>query len=249
MRHYRCPTCQQQWDLEESTVLAHGATLVCPACSSPLTATSAVAATPEEPETAVSWLGERFLGAPMADSLYAAVARFVLVGAVAWASIPLFSLPMKRLDDHYWWLDRVNLVFHEAGHWIFGVFGSDFLHSLGGTLGQLLMPLILAIAFFVKNRDCFATALGTWWVGENLVDISVYVNDARSLSLTLIGGKTGKEVHGHDWEYMLTELGLINQDIYIARGVLLAGRIIMALGLLWMLAVIARSLALKLAKH
>ena len=40
---------------------------------------------------------------------------------------------------------NVNLVFHEAGHWIFGVFGNDTLSILGGSLNQVLIPLVVTL--------------------------------------------------------------------------------------------------------
>jgi len=44
----------------------------------------------------------------------------------------------------------IDLVFHEAGHVIFGFFG-EFLAVLGGSLTQVLMPLIATVAFL---RTC-----------------------------------------------------------------------------------------------
>ena len=44
-----------------------------------------------------------------------------------------------------------------------------------------------------------------WWAGENMMDVAIYINDARALQLTLIGGQTGAEVEGHDWEHILID--------------------------------------------
>ena len=33
----------------------------------------------------------------------------------------------------------------------------------------------------------------------------------------LLGGKTGAEVEGHDWEFILTQLGLVHLDQAIGR--------------------------------
>jgi hypothetical protein len=27
-----------------------------------------------------------------------------------------------------------------------------------------------------------------WWTGQNLMDVAIYINDARALQLTLVGG-------------------------------------------------------------
>ncbi len=83
------------------------------------------------------------------------------------------------------------------------------------------------------GHDAFAGALCLWLAGPSLVDVAPYINDARSLQLTLLGGGTGREDEGHDWEFILTQLNLLRQDIYISRWVLSAGRWLMSLSLLW----------------
>ena len=99
-----------------------------------------------------------------------------------------------------------DLVFHEAGHVIFAPFGR-FMSVFGGSLLQVLVPVIAAIAF-VRQEEPFSAAVCTWWAGQNLVDLAPYIADARSLRLTLIGGRTGAEVEGHDWEFLLNQLGV-----------------------------------------
>lgn len=37
-------------------------------------------------------------------------------------------------------------------------------------------------------------------MGQSLTDVAPYINDARALQLVLLGGRTGAEVEGHDWE-------------------------------------------------
>ncbi|MGV3520611.1 hypothetical protein [Luteitalea sp.] len=51
-----------------------------------------------------------------------------------------------------------------------------------------------------------------WWTGQNLLDVALYVNDARALTLVLLGGRTGAEVEGHDWAFILGRLGLLAHD-------------------------------------
>ena len=106
-----------------------------------------------------------------------------------------------------------DLVFHEAGHVLFGFFGR-FLTVLGGSLFQVVFPLVFAVAF-LRQKNPFAAAVCTWWAGQNLVDVAPYIADARALQLTLIGGRTGAEVEGHDWEYILTTLGWTHLDVTI----------------------------------
>lgn len=103
-----------------------------------------------------------------------------------------------------------NLVFHEAGHVLFSLFGR-FATVLGGSLLQCLVPLVLAGAF-LRQREPFGAVVCTWWAGQNLLDLAPYIADARSLQLVLLGGRTGAEVEGHDWEFLLTELGWLHLD-------------------------------------
>ena len=114
-------------------------------------------------------------------------------------------------------LHLVNLAFHEAGHVIFGLFGR-FIMSLGGSLGQILMPCICLCALLFKTRDAFGASVALWWVGQNFMDIAPYINDARARQLMLLGGVTGRDAaYGyHDWEYILNETGLLRYDHALA---------------------------------
>ncbi|MFN7957178.1 MAG: hypothetical protein U0P46_02460 [Holophagaceae bacterium] len=119
-------------------------------------------------------------------------------------------------------LDGVNLLFHEAGHPLFGIFGWETLAILGGTLMQLLVPGVVAASFWLRRDACGAAVAGVW-VGENLLNIARYVADARAQALPLVGGGE------HDWTALLTQWGCLAQDLRIAQ-------VIRALGWLGMLA-------------
>lgn len=124
-----------------------------------------------------------------------------------------------------------NLVFHEAGHVILGIFGR-FVGVLGGSLFQFAVPLILAGAF-LRQGEVFGAAVCTWWAGQNLVDVAPYIADARALQLVLLGGQTGAEVEGHDWEYLLTQLNLLHRDRTLGLAAHWVGLAMMAGALLW----------------
>lgn len=129
-------------------------------------------------------------------------------------------------------LHLVNLPFHEAGHVFFSPFGR-FMMVLGGTLGQLLMPLICAGTLLLKTRDAFAASVALWWTAENFMDIAPYINDARALELILLGGVTGQEVEGHDWEYLLGSLGWLRYDHALAHLAQWVGITLMITALFW----------------
>ena len=129
-------------------------------------------------------------------------------------------------------LHLINLPFHEAGHVIFTPFGR-FMAILGGSLGQILMPMICLGAFLVKTRDPFGGSVALWWTAESLMDIAPYINDARALDLMLIGGVTGKETDGHDWNNILTMLGLLEWDHRLAHIAYNFGILLMLASVLW----------------
>jgi hypothetical protein len=161
------------------------------------------------------------------------IAKLVFIFAILAYSWKLFFMVPRDVSDAYRFIHLVNLVFHEAGHAIFSFLPGRQIMVLGGSLMQCLVPLTLAIAFLLKQRDSFSAGICLWWFGENLADCSPYINDARMLALTLLGGGTGAEQEGHDWEYLLTQWNLLDYDVHIAWWVLKVGKIFMIAGLVW----------------
>jgi hypothetical protein len=140
--------------------------------------------------------------------------------------------PIKSNTVGESFIHLVNLPFHEAGHILFGFFGR-FVGVLGGSLMQLLIPVVVLSAF-VYRRNVFGGAVGLWWLGENLLDLAPYIDDARTGQLMLLGGVTGSEVEDyHDWEVILRDLRWLRYDhtlAGIAHGV---GTILILLSFAW----------------
>jgi hypothetical protein len=107
--------------------------------------------------------------------------------------------------------------------------------SLGGTLGQLLIPLICLLVFLIKYENTFGASVSLWWLGESLMDIAPYINDARSQELVLLGGITGREAdYGtHDWEFILNEIGWLRYDHTLACMAHYFGIVLMLLSFGW----------------
>lgn len=143
------------------------------------------------------------------------IGRVIGIAALLRWTIIFLVWPMRQDTIGASFLHLVSLPFHEAGHILFSPFG-DFMTVLGGSLAQVLVPAICAIAFLTTSFDPFAAALCVWWTGENLLDVAIYIDDARSLNLVLLGGHTGAEVEGHDWEHILQSLGALHLDHRIA---------------------------------
>ncbi len=102
----------------------------------------------------------------------------------------------------YHFLDGVNLLFHEAGHVFFGLFGRT-LHFLGGTLGQLFFPVAAAFHFLTQGRRFDALVCGIW-LCESLMYAAEYIADAQRQVLPLVGG------HIHDWNWLLRRWGMLD---------------------------------------
>jgi len=152
--------------------------------------------------------------------------RALLLAPLAWWTLTLGS-------GHSSWcfLDYVNLAFHEAGH-LFLSFAGSTLHFLGGTLGQLLVPLLLAGRFlFFDKRQTFGAAVCLWWCGQSLINISIYMADARELALPLVGGGD------HDWNELFFRFGLLAEPAVqrVSGTTRAAGLLVMLLGLAWAL--------------
>ena len=159
------------------------------------------------------------------------VVVFLIIFIWGWKFIftPIASPYLLQTNMHL-----INLPFHEAGHIIFKLFGR-FISSLGGSLGQILIPLICLGTLLIKTRDTFGASVTLWWTGQNFIDLAPYINDARALMMPLLGGNTGRFApYGfHDWEFLLSESGLLQHDHTIARASFTIGSILIILSFIW----------------
>ena len=166
--------------------------------------------------------------------------RALLLIVLVWWTCLFLVRPMREDTIGASFLHLIGLPFHEAGHIFFSPFG-DLMTSLGGSLTQVLVPIICWIAFSTTSPSPFGAAVMCWWAGENLLDVAVYINDARSLTLTLLGGYTGAEVEGHDWERILQLTNLSIHDHQIAWTVHAIGAVMMVGALGWAAAITWRA--------
>ncbi|KUO61847.1 hypothetical protein APF79_12345 [bacterium BRH_c32] len=123
-------------------------------------------------------------------------------------------------------IDYMNLLIHEGGHGIFSIF-PRFLYMLGGSLTQLLIPLMFVVFYFVRKQKVLFQ-LSTIWFAESMMNVSVYVSDARAMVLPLLGGN--KVIH--DWHYLLGELNLLEYDTIFGSILFVSAVIIMIIALL-----------------
>lgn len=124
---------------------------------------------------------------------------------------------------------NLHLPIHEAGHLLLTPFG-EFMHFLGGSLFQVMFPLVF-MGSFILRRDLFSAFLVLLWSGDALIDISFYVADAYAQEMPLIGGE-------HDWAYLLGVLDKVHYATPLGHFVWNWGALTMLLGCagaLWVL--------------
>lgn len=126
----------------------------------------------------------------------------------------------------YRFLDWVDLVFHEAGHVVFGFFG-EFIGILGGSLMEVLIPVVVT-GYFILYHQRWSGMVTLFWVGQSLFNVSVYVKDARAQALPLLGGDDTI----HDWNWILGRLHLLRWDHVIGNAVYLLGLVVIVASVL-----------------
>lgn len=149
----------------------------------------------------------------------------LLLVLAATALLALFYVQSD--DDFIPVLDHANLAFHEAGHLFFGILGKT-TGLYGGTLGQLVFPVLVTVSFLRRGR-VMAAALGMLWLCQNLINIARYMADARAQQLPLVGGGI------HDWVVILSNHGLLSRDTQLAAwlvGLAWTGMLVVAAWLL-----------------
>jgi hypothetical protein len=111
---------------------------------------------------------------------------------------------------------------------VFLSFAGHTVHYLGGTLLQLLVPAALS-RHFLRRRQAMGAAFSTWWVGQNFVQVSIYMADARELALPLVGGGD------HDWNELFYRWGMLGETAVarFAGGTRAVGIAFLLAGLIW----------------
>ena len=158
-------------------------------------------------------------GPPRTLHIYARLALATLLAWLAWRAFRDELGSVALVSD-------IDLAIHEFGHMLFMPFGIPILGGtmviLGGSLTQVMFPLIFVVYFLRKKedgarRDVFAAMVCLWWSAINLLDVAIYCADSRAGQLMLLNGLTGEESDGHDWYNLLSGWGLLEHDTAIAR--------------------------------
>jgi hypothetical protein len=239
----RCPKCGHQ-----PLPLRQALPAACPACGVILakvaqaaqTQHAAVHASPlPAPADAAAgrWLHAVLFNVPdRVDRMLFWLRTALLAGFATWG-LALIRLDYRSGAINESFIHGPLLVFHEAGHVVFRLFG-QWVMVLGGTLGQLLMPAVLLFALLLKNRDPYGAAIGLWLFGVSLLDVAPYMYDALHPRLMLLSGRTGED-GGHDWIYLFSSLGALDRAQAVGALTHALGAAVTLLALAWAAAVLA----------
>ncbi|GAB7025279.1 hypothetical protein [Geotalea toluenoxydans] len=140
----------------------------------------------------------------------------------------IYGFICARSAEEGSFLDRVDLIAHEAGHLLFGYFG-EFLMVIGGTLGQLLVPVGIG-SYFIRKREFFSATVILFWLGQNMFNMSVYIKDAAVMELPLVNIGGGEGIH--DWNWLLLKFNILAYDKTIGNAVHGLGVLIIAVSIL-----------------
>jgi hypothetical protein len=121
-------------------------------------------------------------------------------------------------------LDNVDLPIHETGHLLFRPFG-EFMSVAGGSLFQVIFPAVF-VGYFIWHKKYYSAAIVLFWVGQSILNVWVYAADAVVMQLVLTSGFTGTEGSFHDWNYLLTQTGLIGSTKGVAGLIRMIGTLV-----------------------
>lgn len=134
--------------------------------------------------------------------------RFNIFFAVSYT----FPFPVNFIN---FLVSNFLLIVHEAGHTFFSVLGIRTVTILGGSLFEVLLPLMI-LGYNWFNNVKIGIQLSLYLTGFAFVKVAFYAADAGARQLPLIGGLS-KEAH--DWHNLLSGWGMLEYDLYV--GILL----------------------------
>lgn len=133
------------------------------------------------------------------------------------------------LSPFFIFIDGFLLIIHEAGHTLFGFFGSRFLSILGGTLLEILLPFLIFV-YGWWNYKRIVAQLGLLLTGFAWIESSAYAADAVARRMPLIGNLPKS---AHDFYNLFSMKGILNDHMSYAWAMYWIGILILLLFLLY----------------
>lgn len=151
------------------------------------------------------------------------------LGVLAIFVVYALGLKLEYYGEGWLFYEGIILWVHEAGHFFFMFFGNDFLTIAGGTIMQILVPIVF-ITYFYRTGQEFSAALTCSWLAESIIGVAIYMGDAIDGELPLIGGGG---LEGHDWHNMLSMLGILEMAPVLSKFTQALAIAVICVGILW----------------
>ena len=167
-----------------------------------------------------------------------AIALFYLLIGIYFVYVIIRYLTAEANGDYMspFWL--IHGPVHEIGHFFFPSARFPLvIHLLAGTVFQILTPIVCGIQFFLR-REIPPLAVLLGWFGFAVLDVSIYMEDARALELPLVSPFSGGGETIHDWNWLFHFFGCLHQaerisDVVACFGYLCSMLSVLLIG--WML--------------
>lgn len=115
---------------------------------------------------------------------------------------------------------------HEASHLVFAFF-PQVITAAAGSIGEVIFTVLIVIAA-IKGRAYFAAIFAALWVMLAMNNAGMYMADARSQLIPLVGFSNQPN---HDWHFVFSQLGWLPADAIIGNSVRGLGDLIGAIAL------------------
>lgn len=116
------------------------------------------------------------------------------------------------LSPFFFLIDNFLLITHEAGHTFFGFFGSRFITILGGTLFEILLPILIFV-YGWWNQNRIVAQLGLLLTAFAWIESSAYAADAVTRKMPLIGNLPKS---AHDFYNLFSMKGVLDEHMFYA---------------------------------
>ncbi|MEX0724312.1 MAG: hypothetical protein WD053_10560 [Gracilimonas sp.] len=140
----------------------------------------------------------------------------------------MYSYPFL-LTPFFFFIDNFLLIIHEAGHTLFGVFGSRFQSILGGTLFEIILPSLIVL-YGWWNHSRIVAQLGLILTAFAWIESAAYAADAVARRMPLIGNLPKSS---HDFYNLFSMKGVLNNHMTYAWGMYWIGIFLLILFFLY----------------
>ncbi len=126
----------------------------------------------------------------------------------------------------------ISVIVHEFGHFLFRTIGaSQYLHVLGGTLFEYLVPSLLVLLCAKSKRSAVLALIFIACIGSDLPYTANYMESASSPHGYSYLSNTPMSKANHDWYFLLSRWGMLGEEHTLGLLLRAAGDVLMLIGI------------------